>query len=116
MKLRISGNSVRLRLKPSEVEQFQRTGIVEDRVEFGPGSAMVYSLRSAANATESSAAYREGNLEIQLPEKIARHWAVSNDVSIEAEQHGLAILIEKDFRCMHKDPSETDVYPNPIHA
>jgi hypothetical protein len=34
MKLRIHGNSLRLRLSQSEVAQFSKTGYVEDSVQF----------------------------------------------------------------------------------
>jgi hypothetical protein len=101
MKLRISGNSVRLRLKPSEVAQLAYAGLVEDRVEFAPDSVLVYSLQASPRSAVPTAC----------------RWAASNDVSIEAQQDVLSILIEKDFRCAHKEEaSDTDVFPNPALA
>lgn len=116
MKLRISGNSVRLRLKPSEVAQLAGTGLVEDRVEFSPDSTLVYNLQASTQSAVPTASYTAGKLEIRIPQKTARQWAASSDVSIEAQQDVLSILIEKDFRCAHQDTDESDVYPNPALA
>jgi HSP20 family molecular chaperone IbpA len=113
MKLRISGNSVRLRLKPSEVEQLAGTGLVEDRVEFAPDSELVYSLHASPKSAVPTASYTDGKLEIRIPQTTARQWAAGSDVSIEARQDVLAILIEKDFRCAHQGAGDSDVYPNP---
>jgi HSP20 family molecular chaperone IbpA len=114
MKLRISGNSVRLRLKPSEVNQLETTGLVEDRVEFAPDSALVYNLHASPQSRVPTASYTDGKLEIRIPQALARRWAASSDVSIAAQQDVLSILIEKDFRCAHQDKADRDVYPNPL--
>jgi uncharacterized protein (DUF1697 family) len=53
-------------------------------------------------------------LEIRIPQALARRWAASSEVSIEAQQDVLSILIEKDFRCAHQDKADADVYPNPL--
>jgi HSP20 family molecular chaperone IbpA len=113
MKLRISGNSVRLRLKPSEVSQLADQGLVEDRVEFAPDSVLVYSLQASPRSAVPTASYTDGKLEVRIPQTTARRWAASSDVAIEAQQDVLAILIEKDFRCAHQAGSDNDVYPNP---
>lgn len=116
MKLRISGNSVRLRLKPSEVAEIETAGYVEERVEFAPDSFLVYSLRASTSSTVPTASYTDGRLEVRIPQAMAHQWASSSEVAIEAQQDVLSILIEKDFRCVHKDASESDVYPNPALA
>jgi hypothetical protein len=46
MKLRLQGNSVRLRLTRSEVERLRDTGIVEESVDFGGGEVLAYRLQS----------------------------------------------------------------------
>jgi hypothetical protein len=46
MKLRLQGNSVRLRLTRSEVERLRETGLVEESIEFGSGESLVYRLQS----------------------------------------------------------------------
>jgi hypothetical protein len=113
MKLRISENSVRLRLKPSEVAQLAATGVVEDRVEFAPDAVLVYSLRASPKSAVPTASYTDGKLEVRIPLTMARQWAASREVAISAQQDVLSILIEKDFRCAHQEPGDADVYPNP---
>jgi hypothetical protein len=113
MKLRISGNSIRLRLRPSEVTQLEATGSVSDQVEFGAGSVFTYSLSANAQASAPCAVFAGDRLEVTVPETVARKWAGSDEVSIEGRQEELSILVEKDFRCMHKDAPDTDAYPNP---
>ena len=44
MKLRIQGNSLRLRLTQKEVAQLCEWGRVESVVEFSPGQELVYLL------------------------------------------------------------------------
>ncbi len=50
MKLRIQGNSVRLRLTKTEVAQIGKVGTVKETVEFGtaPHQQFVYALTSSA--------------------------------------------------------------------
>ncbi len=46
MKLRIHGNSLRLRLNQAEVAQFSKTGYIEEALEFGTGARFTFSLES----------------------------------------------------------------------
>jgi hypothetical protein len=118
MKLRIHGNSVRLRLNQAEVCQFSKTGWLEEAVEFAPGSALTFSLESLSSVHSPCAKYQSGALKIQVPAATAKSWVTTDEVGIEGEQpiangQRLAILIEKDFQCTHgaQDPH---AYPNPL--
>src|SRR5688500_7294751 len=119
MKLRIKGNSIRLRLLRSEVELFAVDGHVSDETHFG-GNALRYSLL-ISNDPESIAAKFDGNeITVSIPEKIAREWAVGDAVTLEnvqtvGDSEPLAILIEKDFACLDRpdDPDRDDTFPNP---
>jgi hypothetical protein len=118
MKLRIQGNSLRLRLNQSEVAQFSKTGFVEDSIQFAPGSALSYTLESMSSLREPKAAFTNGSLRIQVPGADATAWACSDRVGISGEQaidsgKRLAILVEKDFQCTHGD-RDPDAYPNPL--
>jgi len=119
MKLRINGNSIRLRLSRSEVAHFEATGHIEDAVEFGPLSKFSYGI----TAVEDSALYTSysgDGIQVKVPGHLAQDWTRTDRVAISAEQplennKTLQILIEKDFQCMHKtgDP-DADAYPNPL--
>ncbi len=113
MKLRIAPDSVRLRLKPSEVARLAAEGRVEDHLDFG-ASTLTYSLAASPRASAVAVSFENGCIAVILPESTARRWTGTNEICIESAQNSLTILIEKDFRCMHKDPADTDVYPNPM--
>ena len=122
MKLRIKGNSIRIRLLRSEVERFAVAGQISETVEFGPGPASFfrYTLRMSPEAETTSAEFRGNEIAIVVPEIFARGWAEGTDVGFDAEQpigngDTLSILVEKDFVCIDRpdDPDRADAYPNP---
>jgi hypothetical protein len=123
MKLRIRGNSIRLRLTKSEVARFEETGLVEEVVEFGAAEhqRFVYAL-SFSNGIESPRAVYENNrILVLLPESQVRTWTQTNQVGISAEypvgdNKFLKILIEKDFACLEERPGEdeSDAFPHPL--
>ena len=123
MKLRIKGNSIRLRLGQSEVKRLATTGAVEESTLFGPSPAhrFVYALRAASGEHDGAIASFAGrSLVISLPQSEIHQWASTEQVAIVAiQQTGddtqLRILIEKDFECIEASPEESqeDAYPHP---
>lgn len=123
MKLRIHGNSLRLRLSQPEVTAFWQTGRVEQALHFAPGCRLTYSLEADPAAGRPSAAYEDGRIRILLPVDQAREWVGSEETGISAVQPGdpgLSLLIEKDFRCVHRPAGEehedAGSFPNPLAA
>jgi hypothetical protein len=122
VKLRIHGNSLRLRLNQAEVAQFSKTGFVEDNIEVAHGASFCFALESLSNLASPRASYQNGELRIQIPEASAHEWATTDRVGVSGEQpissgKSLSILIEKDFQCLHGDePRDPDAYPNPTRA
>jgi hypothetical protein len=120
MKLRIHGNSLRLRLNQAEVAQFSKTGFVEDSIQFAPGASFAYALESMSSLSAPQALYANGFLRIQVPRTDGSDWACSDRVGISGDQpiecgKRLSILIEKDFQCLHGDEArDPDAYPNPL--
>jgi hypothetical protein len=119
MKLRLHGNSLRLRLNQAEVAQFSKTGYVDESIEFGPGASLCYILESSSKITSPRAIYQNGELRVQISCAALHDWVTTDRVGISGEQalangKPLSILIEKDFRCMHGDDSDVDAYPNPM--
>src|ERR1700709_1857884 len=112
MKLRIRGNSLRLRLLRSEVEQFGKTGQVIETIQFSsfPAAKLSYVLESNNTVQEISANFADNKITISIPEEIARSWVESELVTLEAEQsiesnatdNALKILVEKDFVCLDR--------------
>jgi len=119
MKLRLHGNTLRLRLNQAEVAQFSKTGYVESSVDFGDGAHLTYVLESSSTIDGPRAIYRNGEVRVQMPEAAGREWVTSDRVGVSGEHSigggkNLDILIEKDFKCIHRDEPEPDAYPNPL--
>jgi hypothetical protein len=120
MKLRIQGNSLRLRLSQSEVAQFSKTGFVEDSTQFAPDVKFSYSIESSSSLPAPLASYQDHWLRVQVPSRQATEWFTTDRTGISAEQlvspgGALSILIEKDFQCLHGgEQRDPDAYPNPI--
>jgi hypothetical protein len=118
MKLRIRGDSLRLRLSQAEIARLRDTGEVGDRIRFGDRS-LDYVLVSAG--IEAPRARFDGDrIEVAVPHATARDWAETEQISIEAEQTladgaPLRLLIEKDFKCLAPRAGEddSDAFPNP---
>ena len=118
MKLRIRGDSIRLRLTRGEIEKFTAEGEVADSLDLG-GQRFTYALRSAKDSSEVSAEFDGGVLRIFIPEADAGSWTDSEQVGIENAKGSVPrILIEKDFACLTARPGEdeSDMFPNPTGA
>lgn len=111
MKLRISGDSVRLRLTRSEVARFAASGEVEDAVHFGGGSKLTYALQATDSVEQPRASFSDGRIAVVVSKADAQKWATTDQVGIEGD----GIVVEKDFQCMHGDKErDADAYPNPL--
>lgn len=122
MKLRIRGNSLRLRLTRSEVDQFNATGKVEETVDFGAGQGQfTYALERVDGDGGIFATYENGRICVCVPRAQSSKWIDTELVGIESEDlpdSGPRILIEKDFSCLtpRADEDESDMFPNPDAA
>jgi hypothetical protein len=120
MKLRIQGNSLRLRLSQSEVSQFSKTGFVEDCTQFAPDVRFAYTVETSSTLAAPIASYQDHWLRVQVPNAAAKEWYTTDNVAITAEQPiengiGLSILIEKDYQCLHGgEQRDPDAFPNPL--
>jgi hypothetical protein len=119
MKLRIKGNSIRLRLTQSEIRRIGAGGTVREEVLFGTGH-FAYALLTDPALSAPDARFGDGELQVRLPAALAAEWAFSEQVGIEERIAGregspLHLLIEKDFQCLHKRPGEdeSDHFRNP---
>lgn len=114
MKIRISGNSIRLRLTQTEVVQFVITGKVNSTCQIG-NNLLTYSI--IQEETDFIFAQMSGqSITICVPLELAKHWDTDDRVGFDTiDKNGLYILIEKDFQCLkprsHED--ESDNFPNP---
>ena len=80
MKLRFQFNSIRLRLKRSEVDQLARAGRVEEKLIWGQGVTFVYVLETSANITSPQSFLTANGLVVQVPPELVARWANSDQV------------------------------------
>ncbi len=120
MKLRIRGNSIRLRLTRPEVDQLVARGVVEEETRFPDGGVLRYRLVADAAAAEPGTVFREGVLTVKLPTAAIERWARETVVGLEhstplSSGGELTLLVEKDFECRTPKLGENDegTYPNP---
>lgn len=113
MKLRILGDSLRLRLSKRDVETFSETGRVSDVIRFGAGARMSYALEHTDDVETLCASFARAEILVRMPTSMARGWADTDDITLQATQSldgdgSLALLVEKDFKCVVPRPGEED--------
>jgi len=118
MKLRIRGNSLRLRLTRTEVQRLVELGSVEETTAFAGAAIFSYSVEADASQHSLSAEYLPGRMTVIVPEAQAKQWASSEMIGVYGEvataDGALTIAVEKDFACIDRDdPEDADAFPNP---
>jgi hypothetical protein len=109
MKLRMRGNSLRLRLTRSEVATLVERRSVGERVEFPNDSELVYELESCEGLGGIVALFENGRIRVMAPGAEVREWASTDRVGMEGNSGRLTVLIEKDFQCRHGE-EDSDAY------
>ncbi len=113
MKLRLRGNTMRVRLSQSEVEQLEKAGLVEDSVDFTP-QPLIYLVHASEDCKQMDVSFLNGWLTLSLPVVKMKKWATSSEVGMEGTCRGVSVLIEKDFACLHAEDAENgDTFPRP---
>jgi hypothetical protein len=120
MKLRIHGNSLRLRVARSEVERLMRAGRIEEAICFGSAedAKLIYALECVAGQKQISVRWRPQEVTVMLPPEEARAWSEGDAVGLYANCNvggtKLAIQVEKDFACLDGSDADTkDRFANP---
>jgi hypothetical protein len=115
MKLRIQGDSLRLRLTRSEVAGLHESGVVEETAHFLGGQGLTYRIRKSSGNEGICAQLADGTITVHVPSGAVEAWATSDDVGLAARAGVLRIAIEKDFRCLtrSREEDEADAYPHP---
>jgi hypothetical protein len=117
MKLRIKGNSLRLRVSRSEVARLLEGERVEETIHFAPQAIakLTYALERDLSAVALTVRYTDDDITVRIPAGQAIRWCLTNQVGIvESISLGtmgsLDLLIEKDFR---SDEDNDDTFANP---
>ena len=118
MKLRIKGNSLRLRLSKTDVQQLAETGKVFDKISFGV-EQLAYTLKAAEEIKIPEVSFSINNIIVLIPTRFTTNWHGNNVVGIDATQNignneTLYLLIEKDFQCLDESTEDqSDNFINP---
>jgi hypothetical protein len=124
MKLRIKGNSIRLRVTPSEIKHLLRRGEIQEFVQLtaNPMDRLTYAVVSSRCGPTTTVAYHLGDIIVSVPEAELKKWAGSEDIGVYADlalgdDWALSVAIEKDFACLDRsDADNEDTFPNPSLA
>lgn len=113
MKLRCISNSIRIRLRKSDVKTLLDESKLIDSLQFPNESKLEYGL--ILSQFENNVIYDTNTLIIYVNRRDAKGWADSQDVSLKfnldlPNQSTLRVLIEKDFPCKHTGDDFEDTY------
>lgn len=113
-------------MKQREVEAFLTEGRVSTRTSFGlhPNSFLQFTILKDSSITLVQAFFEANEVSVLVPEPQADKWATTEEEGFEAymplvENESLYILVEKDYRCLHKEGDEgenKDTFPNPLEG
>lgn len=118
MKLRIKGNSIRIRLTKSEVSTISTAGYLQEETLFGNNS-FVYALQRVEHGDALSAALEQNKITLFVPAAFTKDWPVNSIISFDARvpvagDKTLYLLLEKDFVCLdHTTEDQSDNFENP---
>ena len=118
MKIRIQGNSIRIRLSKTEVDQLVNDGQVHEQTLF-VNNSFSYSLQKKSGINELTANYENDLITMFVPEEFLQNWPTNNVVGIDStmqvsETETLYLLLEKDFKCLDNTiEDQSDNFENP---
>ena len=108
MKLRLEGNSIRLRVRKSDINALMKNAAVTETLTFPNNTVFQYKLTIDNTALDIDSQLVSNILTISLPLSIATDWIQTDAVGIEKTlPNGLFILIEKDFPCTDRPWEDT---------
>jgi len=121
MKMRIKGNSLRLRVSRSEIARLLNRDRLEETIHFAPeaGATLSYALEQSPAVEAPTTRYLSNTVTVLIPADQARVWCTTDQVGIEKDidlgRFGtLTLLIEKDFACLDRSDEENeDAFANP---
>jgi hypothetical protein len=118
MKLRIKGNSIRVRLSRTEVDDLVAGSIQQDSTSFG-NARFGYRVAPVNEGESLFAGYEDNTITLYVPATLLKDWSDNSMVGFEAsmplEDSGhLHLLLEKDFKCLDETmEDQSDFFDNP---
>jgi hypothetical protein len=125
MKLRIRGNSIRVRMDRNDLAELLDYGRTDSFIRFGLGQdqALSYAVRTGeASRGRPCVEYAAGCVLLTIDPLDVEEWVRSDNVGFNHEQIGedgivVRVLLEKDFACLDRpageEPDDAFAFPNP---
>jgi len=109
VKLRILGDTIRLRLDRAEVDQVGAGNVVSAATTFPDGAVFCYRLEPGMAATE--AVFSDGCISLKVLAETLTAWATDDHQvgvyqDLALPEGTLALRIEKDFECLEPRSGE----------
>jgi hypothetical protein len=122
MKLRIKGNSLRLRVSRSELTRFLAGEEVAETIRFAaaPEAKLTYALARGTQSGVAIVRYCAAEVTVLLSEEQAQRWSQESEVGVYtqvdiAPEGLLELIVEKDFACLDRsDEGNKDTFANPL--
>ena len=113
MKLRLQGNTLRLRLRRSEIERLAQSGKVCEVVAFGD-TPWTYSLVLEDAVPQPRAQLHATGICVLIPRAQGLAWCQGTETGIASTDVSPTVLIERDFvRTAVVEPDDFDRFTNP---
>lgn len=116
MKLRLRGNSVRLRVNQREVAALAAGRALSEGVRFPAGNSFIYTLEPSP-ASVPQVSFRDGIICVKAPDAVIREWAANDTIGLYFDLPGAAsnlkVTIEKDLECVNEPAEERDPHAYP---
>ncbi len=118
MKLRLRGNSIRLRLTQTEVGLLGSGGQVTDSTALGPELFLEFGVRPGAHEHIEISATAHGFF-ILVPQNTLSHWASGDEEGFEAEvrisdSETTRVTVQKDYACLKpRGEEDHDAFAHP---
>lgn len=118
MKIRIKGNSIRLRLTKTDVQDLKQQGFVEETTSIGTQEVFKYALKVDAEKPQLSASFNDNKITVYLSEKEAATITDTQEITVKGsqkngEENELFLLVEKDLECLDStSEDQSDMYEN----
>ncbi|PSR15238.1 MAG: hypothetical protein DA408_02125 [Bacteroidetes bacterium] len=114
MKLRITTNSIRLRVRKSDLQALETAGAAYGRVDFPHGESFRYGL-ALGDVASLQARWADGMLLVELPATTGQAWMHSDQVGLAHQVSlpaggSLELLVEKDFPCKDREEDIADTF------
>ena len=115
MKLRIHADSIRLRLKQSEVRTLEQGGEVSETCPTAP-FALTYALRPDPDAAGLTAECDGARLTLRIPAAWLPGWEQDTRVGFASSGGPIELLVEKDWKCSNPASAKDneDCFDNPV--